>query len=86
MKFINTEKAPVALGPYSQAIQVDKLVFLSGQLGIDPQTHRFGLGVEEQTLWALENLGHVLFSVGLDKTDVVKCTIFVKNMDDFCRH
>ncbi len=82
-KAIQTDQAPKAIGPYSQAIDTGDLVFVSGQLGLDPETGTLKEGIEAQTRQALENIGAVLRAAGLDYTDVVKTTIFLAQMSDF---
>jgi len=79
-------KAPRPVGPYSQAIEAGELIFLSGQLGLDPQTNELVSDqVEDQTSQALENLAGVLQVMGLDLSAVVKTTIFLTDMADFGR-
>lgn len=81
---LNTENAPKALGPYSQGIKAGCLIFLSGQLGLDPKTNDFAAGgVVEQTRQALSNLKHVIESAGSSMNNVVKTTVFLKDMNDF---
>ena len=80
---ISTDKAPGAIGPYSQAIEIDNLVFTSGQLGINPATGAFGEGVEGQTAQALENVKAILECKGLSLDDIIKTTVFIKDMNDF---
>ncbi len=81
---ITTDKAPGAVGPYSQGIKTDNLIFTAGQLGIDPQTGEFaGDDVAAQTRQAMENLRAVLQAAGADLEHVVKTTIFVADMQDF---
>lgn len=80
---ISTENAPKAIGPYSQAVRVGNLVFLSGQLGMDPKTGEIIGDVAAQTRRALDNVGAVLNAVGLTYDHVVKTTVFVKDLDDF---
>ena len=80
---ISTEKAPGAIGPYSQAVEIDNLVYTSGQLGIDPATGAFGEGVQGQTAQALENVKAILETRGLTMDDIVKTTVFIKDMNDF---
>ena len=80
---ISTDKAPGAIGPYSQAIEIDNLVFTSGQLGINPATGAFGEGVEGQTAQALENVKAILECKGLSLNDIIKTTVFIKDMNDF---
>jgi len=81
---LNSENAPKALGPYSQGIKAGCLIFLSGQLGLDPKTNDFAAGgVAEQTCQALTNLKHVIESGGSSMENVVKTTVFLKDMNDF---
>ncbi len=80
---IATNGAPAAIGPYSQAVAVDGLLFCSGQLGLDPATGTMVDGVEAQAERSLRNLAAVLDAVGLGWADVVKTTIFLADMGDF---
>ena len=80
---VSTELAPKAIGPYSQAVRVGNLVFMSGQLGADPETGDLKDGVVAQTQQAVDNIGAILTSLGLNYTHVVKTTVFVKDLDDF---
>ena len=83
-KVITTTQAPAAIGPYSQAIQVDGFLFASGQLGINPATNDFVQGgVKEQTLQAFRNIGAVLTEAGYTVQDIVKTTVFLSDMADF---
>lgn len=85
-EIISTPNAPAAIGPYSQAVRVGNTVYCSGQIPIDPETGSLLLGsVEEQTERVLENLIAVLAAAGLTLANVVKCTVFVADMDDFGR-
>lgn len=84
MKAIQTDKAPAAIGPYSQAIEVNGLVFASGQLPIDPQTGCFAEGgIKAQTRQSLTNAQNILKAAGTDLSHVVKTTVYLDNMDDF---
>lgn len=85
MKAIKTDKAPAAIGPYSQAIDPGcGLVFVSGQLPIDPSTGAFPEGgVKEQTRQSLLNASAILQAAGLGLSDVVKTTVFLADMGDF---
>lgn len=84
MKTIHTDKAPAAVGPYSQAKQVGNLVFLSGQVGLDPTTGKpVEGGLVEQTEQVMKNLGAVLQAAGTDYEGVVKTTCFLANIEDF---
>jgi 2-iminobutanoate/2-iminopropanoate deaminase len=80
---IASTNAPGALGPYSQAIATDGLVFCSGQIGIDPATGELLDGIEAQTDRALRNLAAVLDAAGASLADVVKTTIFLADIGDF---
>ena len=84
MKVISTKKAPAAIGPYSQAIQVGNLVYTSGQIPIDPATGAFAEGgIKEQTRQSLTNVKAILEEAGLSMSDVVKTTVFMADMGDF---
>jgi len=81
---VSTTLAPAAIGPYSQAIRTGDLLFTSGQVALDPQTGALVAGgIREQTARVLENLAAVLAEAGLDASNVVKTTVFLKNMADF---
>ncbi len=83
---ISTDKAPGAIGPYSQAIEIDNLVYTSGQLGVDPATGAFPEGgVQAQTAQSLENVKAILAVKGLTLDDVIKTTVFIKDMNDFAK-
>ncbi len=83
-KAINTEKAPKAIGPYSQAIQVGNLIYTSGQLPINPTTGAFPEGgIKEQTRQSLRNIQAILEEAGLTMSNVVKTTVFLADMNDF---
>lgn len=83
IKTIETKKAPQAIGPYSQAVATDKLLFISGQLGINPSTGNLETGIVNQTNQVLKNLAAILEQGQSHKDSVIKCTIYVKNMGDF---
>ena len=80
---IHTVHAPAAIGPYSQAVLTGGLLLTSGQLGLDPETGTLPEGVEAQAAQALENISAILTEAGYERTDVVKTTIFIRNMGDF---
>ncbi|HEY9542046.1 RidA family protein [Prevotella sp.] len=81
---INTEKAPAAIGPYSQAVEANGFIFASGQLPIDPATGQFAEGgIKEQTRQSILNAQSILQAAGLDLSNVVKTTVYLDNMDDF---
>ena len=83
-KVIATTKAPAALGPYNQAIQVGNMLFASGQLGLDPATGNFPEGgVKEQTIQSFQNVKAILEEAGFSINDVVKTTVFLADMADF---
>ncbi len=83
-KVIATKKAPSAIGPYSQAIRFGKYLFISGQIPINPETMETVKGtVEEQTVQVISNIKAILESAGMDLTDVVKTTLFLKRLEDF---
>ena len=84
LKKVATEKAPAAIGPYSQAIVVDKMVFTSGQISLDPATGVVvGEDIKEQAEQVMKNLGEILKEAGADYTKVVKTTCFLADMGDF---
>ncbi|MDE5740540.1 MAG: RidA family protein, partial [Bacteroidaceae bacterium] len=84
MKAISTKKAPGAIGPYSQAIEVGNMVYTSGQLGLDPATGAFPEGgVKEQARQSLLNVKAILEEAGLSMANVVKTTVFMADMNDF---
>ena len=83
MKTVSTDKAPAAIGPYSQAQIVGNLVYTSGQIAIDPATGAIVEGLEAQANQVFKNLSELLKAAGSDMSKVVKTTVFIKNMDDF---
>ena len=84
MNAISTTKAPAAIGPYSQAIKVGGLVFVSGQLPIDPATGAFAEGgIKELTRQSLTNMKAILEEAGTSMANVVKTTVFLADMNDF---
>jgi len=83
-EIIATEEAPNAIGPYSQAVRVGSLVFLSGQIPLDPKTGEVSKGdAAEQTRRIMENLGAVLRAAGVGFSEVVRSTIYLTNLADF---
>lgn len=80
---ISTEKAPAAVGPYSQAVKTEQFVFTSGQIGINPLTGQLRLGIEEQTRQVLANLAAVLTAAGSGMEQIVKTTIFLTDIAEF---
>lgn len=82
---INVEGAPAAVGPYVHAVKTGEMIFISGQLGLDPKDGRMPEGVEAQTRQSLENLETILEGCGSDLDHVCKTTIFLADMGDFAR-
>lgn len=83
-KIVQTELAPSAIGPYSQAVELSGLIFVSGQIPLDPVSLEIvSSDVEEQTRRSIENLIGILKAAGAGIDDVLKTTIYIKNMDDF---
>lgn len=83
-KIISTDKAPKAIGPYSQAVCIDKLIYTAGQVGLDPANMELVEGgIEAQTLQVLTNLKHVLEAAGSGLNYVIKTTVFLADMGDF---
>ena len=85
-EIVKTNKAPDAIGPYSQAVKINKMVFLSGQIAIDPKTQQFIEGdIETQTKRVLDNLKAVIEASGSSLDNVVKTTIFLIDINDFSK-
>jgi len=83
-KIITTQAAPSAVGPYSQAVEVNGTLFISGQIPLDPSTGKIiSGGIAEQTEQVLRNVGAILEAAGYTYEDVVKSTCFLKNISDF---
>ncbi len=83
---VHTDKAPKAIGPYSQAIRTDSMIYTAGQTGLDPATGELiGNTVEEQTRQVLANLQNVIEAAGSTLAHVVKTTVFLKDMNDFSK-
>jgi 2-iminobutanoate/2-iminopropanoate deaminase len=83
---VHTDKAPKALGPYSQAIRTETMIYTAGQTGLDPATGELiGSTVEEQTRQVLINLQNVIEAAGSTIGNVVKTTVFLKDMNDFSK-
>ena len=81
---ISTTGAPAAIGPYSQGVKAGHFTFISGQLPIDPATGEFaGNDIASQTNMSLQNIKAILHEAGLAMSDVIKTTVFLKNMNDF---
>ena len=85
-KIIATEKAPAAIGPYSQAVQFGNLLFVSGQIALDPKTGELIEGnIEDQTRRVLENVKAIVESSGMTLQNVLKCSCFLNNMENFVK-
>lgn len=83
VKAIHTKNAPEALGPYSQAIQAGDFVYVSGQIGINPETGELAEGIKKQTEQVMKNLQAILTEANADFSQAVKFTIYLSSMDDF---
>ena len=83
MKTVSTDKAPAAIGPYSQAQIVNGLVYTSGQIPVNPETGAMAQGVEAQAHQVFQNISQLLKAAGSDISRVVKTTVFIKDMNDF---
>ena len=85
-KIISTDHAPAAIGPYSQAIRYGNMLFVSGQIALDPETGELVEGdIEVQTKQVLENLKAIIEEAGMTLKDVLKCSCFLKDMEDFVK-
>jgi 2-iminobutanoate/2-iminopropanoate deaminase len=85
-KKISTDQAPQAIGPYSQAVQLGNLLFISGQIPLDPQTGQLVQGdIEVQTKRVMENLATIAAAAGMSLADALKASCFLKSMEDFGR-
>lgn len=81
---VNSKKAPAPIGPYSQAVMVDNTLYVSGQIAIDAESgDLITSNIEVETEQVMSNLGYILSEAGLDFTNVVKCSIFVSDMNNF---
>lgn len=85
MKRVDTEKAPKAIGPYSQAIQMEDLIFTSGQLPLNPQTGELESEIGSATKQSIENIKAILEEAGSSLEKVIKVTIFIHDMNDFSK-
>ena len=85
MKVLNTEKAPAAIGPYSQGLVSGDIVFVSGQIPVDPQTGKIAETIEEQTAQSLSNIANILAENGMTMANVIKTSVFLADLDDFAK-
>lgn len=83
MNVIATNKAPAAIGPYSQAVDIGNMLFLSGQIPVNPETGEIPEGIEEQTAQSLSNVKSILEEASLSMDHVVKTTVFLADLNDF---
>ena len=84
-KIITTDKAPAAIGPYSQALEAGGFVFASGQIPVDPATGNIPDGIEAQAKQALTNVKNLMEASGLSMDNIVKTSVFIKDMNDFAK-
>lgn len=85
-KIINTSNAPAPIGPYSQAVLVNNTLYTSGQIAINPETNELVLSnIKDETKMVMENLKAVLQAAEMDFTHVIKCSIFIADMNDFAQ-
>lgn len=84
-KIIHTEQAPAAIGPYVQAVDLGNLVFTSGQIPVNPASGEIATDIVAQTRQSLENIRAIIEQAGLSVADIVKTTVFVKDLNDFAQ-
>ncbi len=83
-KIINTNNAPAPIGPYNQAVMVGDMLYTSGQIAINPVTNELEMdNIQSETKLVMENLGAILTEVGMDFSNIVKCSIFISDMNNF---
>lgn len=86
MEFISTDKAPKAIGPYSQAVKCGNILFVSGQIPINPETGEIiDISIEDATQQVLKNMQAIIETAGYNITDIAKVTLFIKNMEHFSK-
>ena len=85
MKQISTNNAPAAIGPYSQALRTGNMMFVSGQIPVDPATGLMAESIEEQAAQSLTNLRNILAAEGLSMKNVIKTTVFLADLSDFAK-
>lgn len=85
-RIIHTDKAPAAIGPYNQAVLVNDMLFVSGQIALDPTSGELVMdSIESETHQVLKNLGAILVAAGAHYRDVIKCSVFVKDMKQYAQ-
>ncbi|MGL4561851.1 MAG: RidA family protein [Brevinema sp.] len=84
-KIISTTHAPAAIGPYSQGIIINNTIFVSGQIPVNPKDGSISTDISEQTRQCMENIKAILLEAGTDMSKIVRCGLFIKNMDDFAK-
>ena len=82
-KIISTENAPKAVGPYSQAVETNGFLFISGQIAINPESGEIAVGIAAQTEQVMKNIGEILTAAMLSYDNVAKCTCFLSDINDF---
>lgn len=85
MNRISTDKSPAAIGPYSQALSSGNIVFVSGQIPLNPQTGVMADTIEEQTMQSLKNVENILKAAGLSMKNVIKTSVFLSDLNDFAK-
>ena len=85
MNVISTDKSPAAIGPYSQALTSGNIVFVSGQIPINPETGAMADTIEEQTTQSLKNVENILKAAGLSMKNVIKTSVFLSDLNDFAK-
>ncbi len=85
MNVISTDKSPAAIGPYSQALNSGNIIFVSGQIPINPETGAMADTIEEQTIQSLKNVENILKAAGLSMKNVIKTSVFLSDLNDFAK-
>ena len=85
-KIITSTKAPAPIGPYNQAVLANDTLYISGQIALNPETGKLmNSSIEEETEWVMKHLGSILEEAGMDYSNLVKCSIFIKDMGQFAQ-
>jgi 2-iminobutanoate/2-iminopropanoate deaminase len=83
-KIINTKNAPAPIGPYNQAVMVGDMLYTSGQIAINPETNELEMeNIQSETKLVMDNLGAILTEAGMDFSNIIKCSIFISDMNNF---